>query len=76
VQNCSLHVIQTDSVAHPTYNPKDTKGSFPGGGGGQPGNETDHLALVSRPRISGSMHKFPHTSSWHSAELVKHRDNF
>jgi hypothetical protein len=33
---------------------------------------------VKRPRSRkrGSIHPFPHTPSWHSAWLVKHRDNF
>jgi hypothetical protein len=37
---------------------------------------TAHLQLVPRSRKCGSIHPLPHTPSWHSAELVKHRDNF
>jgi hypothetical protein len=32
--------------------------------------------LTPRSRIRGSIHPLPHTSSWRSAWLVKHRDNF
>jgi hypothetical protein len=35
---------------------------------------TTHLQLQSR--ICGSIHSFPHTSSWLSACLVKHKDKF
>jgi hypothetical protein len=28
------------------------------------------------PYHCGSIHLLPHNPSWHSAELVKHRDNF
>jgi hypothetical protein len=37
---------------------------------------TTYLQLVLRPRKLGSIHPLPHTSSWCSAYLVKHRDNF
>jgi hypothetical protein len=36
---------------------------------------TTHLQLVPRSRKCGSIHPFPHTPSWRSAYLVKHRDN-
>jgi hypothetical protein len=35
-----------------------------------------YLQLLSRSRKRRSTYPLPHTSSWHSAELVKHRDNF
>jgi hypothetical protein len=35
-----------------------------------------HLQLVLRSRICGSIHPLPHTPSWPSAWLVRHRDNF
>jgi hypothetical protein len=35
-----------------------------------------NLQLVPKSRKRGSIHSLPHTSSWHSAYLVKHRDNF
>jgi hypothetical protein len=42
----------------------------------RPGLEADHyLQLVPRLRKCGSIHPLPHTSSWHSAELVKYTDN-
>jgi hypothetical protein len=37
---------------------------------------TTHLQLVPRSRKSGPIHPLPPPPSWHSAELVKHRDNF
>jgi hypothetical protein len=37
---------------------------------------TTHLQLVPRSRKCGSIHPLPRTSSWHSAYLVKHSDNF
>jgi hypothetical protein len=37
---------------------------------------TTHLQLVPRSRKCGSIHPLPYTSSWRSAQLVKHRDNF
>jgi hypothetical protein len=37
---------------------------------------TAHLQLVSRSRKCGSVHALPYTPSWHTAELIKHRDNF
>jgi hypothetical protein len=37
---------------------------------------TTHLQLVLRLRKGGSIHPIPHTPSWRSAKLVKHRDNF
>jgi hypothetical protein len=43
----------------------------------RPGRETDNsLQLVPKSRIRGSIHPLPHTPSWRSAQLVKHRDNF
>jgi hypothetical protein len=42
----------------------------------RPGHESDHLPLVPRSRICGSIHQLPHMSLWHNTELVKHRDNF
>jgi hypothetical protein len=37
---------------------------------------TTHLQLVLRSKIRGSIRPLPHTRSWRSAELVKHRNNF
>jgi hypothetical protein len=38
---------------------------------------TTHLQLLPRSRIRGSIlvHTLPHTPSWRSAQLIKHRDN-
>jgi hypothetical protein len=41
-----------------------------------PGHDTTRLQLVLRSRKLGSIHLLPHTPSWCSAELDKHRDNF
>jgi hypothetical protein len=35
---------------------------------------TTHLQLAARSKIRGSIHPLPHTSSWCSVSLVKHRD--
>jgi hypothetical protein len=37
---------------------------------------TTHLQLVPMSRKSGSIYPLPHTPSWRSYYLVKHRDNF
>jgi hypothetical protein len=43
----------------------------------QPGVKlTTHFHLVLWSRMRGSIHSLPHTSSWGSAYLIKHRDNF
>jgi hypothetical protein len=36
---------------------------------------TTHLQLMPGSTKCGSTHPLPHTSSWRSAQLVKHRDN-
>jgi hypothetical protein len=50
----------------------------PGGRGysGRGMNLTTHLQLVMTPRQFGSIPPLPHTPWWHSAWLVKHKDNF
>jgi hypothetical protein len=37
---------------------------------------TTHLQLVPRSRKCGSIYPLPHTPSWRSVPLVKHRNNF
>jgi hypothetical protein len=37
---------------------------------------TTRLQLVSMSKICGSIHPLPHTPSWGSTKLVKHRENF
>jgi hypothetical protein len=49
---------------------------FPLGWSGRCLKLTTHLQLVPMLRKRGSVHPLPHTSSWCSAWLVKHRDNF
>jgi hypothetical protein len=51
-------------------------GLFLRGSSGRGVKLTTHLQLVPRSRRCGSIHPLPHTPSWHSAQLVKHRDNF
>jgi hypothetical protein len=52
-------------------------GPFPWGGLKWPGVKlTTRLQLVPRSRKHGSIHPLPHTSSWHSIELVRQRDIF
>jgi hypothetical protein len=48
----------------------------PGGLTGKSVNLTTHLQLVPRSRICEFIHPLPHTPSWCSASLVKHRYNF
>jgi hypothetical protein len=49
-----------------------------GGGGGksQGVNLTTHLQPMLMSRKCGPIHPLTHMPSWHSAQLVKHRDNF
>jgi hypothetical protein len=35
-----------------------------------------YLQIIPGSRIRGSIHPLPDTSSWRSAQLIKHRDNF
>jgi hypothetical protein len=43
----------------------------------RPGREVDHSPpTIAEVKKSGSIHPLPHTPSWRSAYLVKHRDNF
>jgi hypothetical protein len=49
---------------------------FPRGLSGRGVKLTTHLQLVPRSRKCGPIHPLPHTLSWRSAQLVKHRDNF
>jgi hypothetical protein len=51
-------------------------GLFPQGESSQGVKLTIHLELVLRSIKRGSIHTLPHTSSWHSNSLVRHRDNF
>jgi hypothetical protein len=52
------------------------QGLFPQGSSGMGGKLTTHLRKELRSRKCGSIHSLPHTPSWCSAQLVKHRDNF
>jgi hypothetical protein len=52
------------------------RGLFPRGWSGWGVKLTTHLQIVPRPRKCGSIHPLPHTPSWRSDLLVKHRDNF
>jgi hypothetical protein len=43
----------------------------------RPGREANHTSpFSSELKNIGGIHPLPHTSSWHSAQLIKHRDNF
>jgi hypothetical protein len=70
-----LHVVETGSGAHPASNPMGTGGSFPGVK--RQGREADHS-----PPTSATVNKMciytstPHTPSWCSVQLVKHKDTF
>jgi hypothetical protein len=68
-----LHV-QIGFGVHPISYPMCTGSSFPGVKAA--GTWSWPLHLVPRSRKCGSIHPLPHTLSWRSAYLVKHRDNF
>jgi hypothetical protein len=42
----------------------------------RPGHKADHPTPCSEVKNGGAICPLPHTSSWHSAWLVKHRENF
>jgi hypothetical protein len=52
------------------------RGLFPRGYSGRGVKLSTHLQLVLRSRKCESIHPLPHTLSWRSASLNKHRDNF
>jgi hypothetical protein len=52
------------------------RGQYPRRQSGRGLKFTTHLQVVSRSRKCGSIHPLPHTPSWCSVQLVKHRDNF
>jgi hypothetical protein len=52
------------------------RGLFPRVYSGRGVKVTTHLHLVPRSRKRGSIHPLPHTPSWRSVYLVKHRQNF
>jgi hypothetical protein len=70
----SLRARFLSSPQHPAYN--GYRGLFPRMQRGRCVKLTAHLQLVPRSRKRGSIHPLPHTPSWRSAYLVKHRDNF
>jgi hypothetical protein len=51
-------------------------GFYPQGWSGWNVKLTTHLQLEPKSRIRRPTHPLPHTYSWRSALLVKHRDNF
>jgi hypothetical protein len=61
---CTLHAVQTGSGNHQASYPMGTGGKAVGGGGVK---LTTHLELVPRLNTLGSIHPFPHTSSWRGA---------
>jgi hypothetical protein len=68
------HIIHTSSEDHPpSAYPMGTGGW---GDSGEGVKLTNHLSLVPRSRIRESIHPLPHISSWHSAKLVNHSNNF
>jgi hypothetical protein len=76
VQDFSLlHSIQTDCEAHPASHSMGTMGSF--SGVKRKGREADPSPPSSAElKKSGAIPQLSHMSSWHNAELIKHRDNF
>jgi hypothetical protein len=50
----------------PSLLPTGTRGLFPRGESGRGVKLTTHLRLVTRSRKCGSIHPFPHTTSWRS----------
>jgi hypothetical protein len=65
-----FHNVQTGSRALTATNPLGTEVVSPG----VKRQLTTHLQLIPRSTVHGSLHPLPHTSSWNSAWLVKHRN--
>jgi hypothetical protein len=76
-ESCPFHVVQTGSEARPPSYLVSAGDTFPGlRGTGVQLNTHLQLVLVSRSRTRGCLHPIPHTCSWRSAYVVKHKDNF
>jgi hypothetical protein len=72
---CLFHSVHAGSGAHSVSYPMGTGDSFPGDKAA--GHEADHSPPSSVEfKNGGAMPPLPHTSSWHSAWSIKHRDNF
>jgi hypothetical protein len=72
---CLLHSVHTESAAHPASYPMGTVAISPLVK--RPGREADLSPLFSVDvKNGGNIHPLPHTPSWLSAQLIKHRDNF
>jgi hypothetical protein len=67
--------VQTDSGAHPVCYAMRTEGFSPGVR--WQGGEAVHSPPSSTEvKKFGAIPPLPHIPSWHSAEIIKHRDNF
>jgi hypothetical protein len=75
-QEFSLPIVQNDSRAHPASYLVGIGGLFPQRYSSRGMKLTTHLPLALRSRKHKSIYPFPHMSSWRSAQLVKHKDNF
>jgi hypothetical protein len=70
-----LHTVQTESGAHPASCPMDSGLSFPGGKAtGREANHSPPSSVDVKNYVA--IPPLPHVSSWCSASLIKHRDNF
>jgi hypothetical protein len=76
-QEISLFCITSRSALRPTQPPvRWAPGIISQGLSGKGVKLTAHLQLMPRSRTLESIHPLSHTSSWHSAQLVKYRDIF
>jgi hypothetical protein len=71
-----LSTSSRPALGSPRLLSNEYRGFFPRGYSGRGVKLTTHLQLVPRPRICGSIHSLPYTSSWRNAQLVEHRENF
>jgi hypothetical protein len=71
-----LHIVQTPFWGLPSLPSIGYWGLVSRGKAARDVKLTAHLQLVPRLSKRGYMPPLPHTSFWHSAWLVKHRDNF
>jgi hypothetical protein len=70
-----LHVVQTGFGGHQASYPMGIMGSF--AGERRQGREAEHSAPYSAEVKNGrAIPQLPLRSSWRSAKLIKHRDNF
>jgi hypothetical protein len=68
-----LHIVQAGSGVHPASYLMGIGSSFPGSKAAEASSSYPSSAKV---KNGGGIPSFRHTSSWHSAELFRHKENF